>query len=306
MKSTQELLLLRKRFQNRYEWKGKVVYGSPPSESEEKDLDKEEIEGSSVVQPSPTSGDKIMTTSEALEMLTRNGKEDDEENAWLIIKAPKKLKGKGFLVDYCDGDKKDKYHWLEGPHKPEHTTVEDLLERRQSQFRRSRRQQGHTSQRDDQLDVEDPHGKREATPESPPQAVRFERVFWRCPPREQEPSKVGSGECKSDAGEGGDELTIVDIHILVLFQQIERFQKYLMDPTEDKEEVIKAHDEYLRLSEAGMASQEKLQIKSFKDIIDYDRCITVLNYDNWNTLTDKEKQEYASKTESSMDIKHQN
>ena len=87
-----------------------MVYGSPPSESEGKDLDKEEIEGSSVVQPSPTSGDKIMTTSEALEMLTRNGKEDDEENAWLIIKAPKKLKGKGFLVDYCDGDEKDEYH----------------------------------------------------------------------------------------------------------------------------------------------------------------------------------------------------
>jgi hypothetical protein len=79
-----------------------------------------------------------------------------------------------------------------------------------------------------------------------------------------------------------------------------------MDPTEDKEEVIKTHDEYLRLSEAGMSAQERLQIKSFKDIIDYERCITVLNYDNWNTLNDKEKQEYASKTESRGDLKHQN
>jgi hypothetical protein len=207
----------RKRFKNKYEWKGEVVYGSPPSGSEEKDYDKEEIEGSSVVQPSPTAGDRIMTTSEALKMLTRNGKEDDEENARLIIKAPKKYKGKAFLVDYCDGDEKDEYHWLQGPHKPEHTTIEDLLERRGSQPRRSRRQQGHTSLRDDRQDAEDPHGKREATPESPPQAVRFERVFWRCPPKVQEPSKVESGECKNGAGEGGEELTIVDIHILGLF-----------------------------------------------------------------------------------------
>jgi hypothetical protein len=196
----------------------------------------------------------------------------------------KRAKSEAFMVDYCDGDSEDEYQWLEGPHEPQHTTVADLLDRRRSQSRRSRRQQGHTTLRCDQRGLDDPNGKREASPGIPPK------------PREPNMVEPEEEDDHEDNEEGVD-LTIVDIHILGLFQQIERFQKFLMDPTEEKEAVIRTHDEYLRLSEAGMSSQEREQIKSFKRIIDYERCISILNYENWSTLTDEEKQEYAKNTD---------
>jgi hypothetical protein len=187
------------------------------------------------------------------------------------------------MVNYCDGDSEDEYQWLEGPHDLQHTSVGDLLDRRRSQSRRNRRKQGHATLRSDQREIDDPKGKREADP-----VVSLQQ---------QEPNLVEPEEHQQGENESSSDLTIVDIHILGLFQQIERFQMFLMDPTEDKEAVIKTHDEYLRLSEVGMSSQERRQIRFFKRTIDYDRCISVLNYDNWSTLSDEQKREYAKNTD---------
>ena len=117
--------------------------------------------------------------------------------------------------------------------------------------------------RKDQREIDDPNGKREADPVILPQP--------------KEPNLVEPEEQQQGENESSTDLTIVDIHILGLFQQIERFQEFLMDPTEDRETVIKTHDEYLRMSEVGMSSQERRQIRFFKRTIDYDRCISVLN-----------------------------
>ena len=58
-----------------------------------------------------------MHTTRALYELTRNERDKwDEEDEWLLIKVPKKGKQKWFHVDYCDGDKEDEFHWLEGPY----------------------------------------------------------------------------------------------------------------------------------------------------------------------------------------------
>ena len=92
---------------------------------------------SSVAQPTPTRGDGVMRTTEALDRLTKY-KEDDlvEEDEWIIIRVPKKVKKDYFLVDYCDGDEWDEYEWLEGPHLQSTVTVEDLLERERSMPRK--------------------------------------------------------------------------------------------------------------------------------------------------------------------------
>jgi hypothetical protein len=103
-----------------------------------------------------TRGDCVMNTTEALYRLTRN--DNDKWDEWLIIKVPRKGK-KWFYVDYCDGDVEDEFHWLEGPYRQEHLTVEDLLERRQSQPRASRRRRGEAEFRDDdEMDKRDPEG----------------------------------------------------------------------------------------------------------------------------------------------------
>ncbi len=74
-------------------------------------------------------------------------------------KVPKKMRNKSFMVNYCDGDAEDGFHWLEGPHHQEHTTVKDLLERRRSMSRVNRRRQGHTEFRDNNnMDRRDIHG----------------------------------------------------------------------------------------------------------------------------------------------------
>ncbi len=71
-----------------------------------------------------------MSTASALQKLTEfEAGDEDDDSEWLIIKVPKKMKSKSFLVDYCDGDAEDDYKWLEGPHPQEHTTVKDLLDR---------------------------------------------------------------------------------------------------------------------------------------------------------------------------------
>jgi hypothetical protein len=38
--------------------------------------------------------------------------DDDGEREWLIIKVPKKMKNKSFMVDYCDGHAEDEFKWL--------------------------------------------------------------------------------------------------------------------------------------------------------------------------------------------------
>ncbi len=54
-------------------------------------------------------------TTEALHRLTRNEKEErNEEDEWLIIKVRRNQRHKYFMVDYCDGDDEDEFHWLEG------------------------------------------------------------------------------------------------------------------------------------------------------------------------------------------------
>ncbi len=65
----------------------------------------------------PTRGSCIMGTTEARDRLTRNGKDKrDSEDEWIVVKVPKKMKGKFFLADFCDGDSEDEFQWLEGPY----------------------------------------------------------------------------------------------------------------------------------------------------------------------------------------------
>ncbi len=123
-------------------------------------LQEDGAEGSSEVQPNPTRGECILGSAACLQKLTEHDVMDfDDENEWLIIKVPKKMRNKSFMVDYCDGDAEDEFHWLEGPHHQEHTTVKDLLERRRSMSRVNRSRQGRTEFRDnDNLDRRDIHG----------------------------------------------------------------------------------------------------------------------------------------------------
>ena len=106
-----------------------------------------------------TRGDCVMNTTEALFRLTKNEKDKwDEEDEWLIIKVPKKGK-KWFLVDYGDGDVEDEFDWLEGPYLQQSLTVGDLVERRRSQSRTTRRRRGETEFRnDEELDSCDNEG----------------------------------------------------------------------------------------------------------------------------------------------------
>jgi hypothetical protein len=151
-----------------------------------------------------------MGASEALNKLTNEKDEDQDDSEWLIIKVSKKTKRESFMVDYCDGDSEDEYQWLEGPHDLQHTSVGDLLDRRRSQSRKNRRKQGHATMRKDQREIDDPNGKREADPEISPQL--------------KEPNLVEPEEHQQGENESSTDLTIVDIHILGLFQQIERFR----------------------------------------------------------------------------------
>jgi hypothetical protein len=199
----------RKRFEPKYEWKGEVQYNSP-SEAEEEEKDMDAMESSSSARPPSTREGCLMGASEALEKLTNEKDEDHDDSEWLIIKVSKKTKKESFMVDYCDGDSEDEYQWLEGPHDLQHNSVGDLLDRRRSQSRRNRRKQGHATLRSDQREIDDPNGKREADPGISHQPQE---------PNLVEPEKHLQGE-----NESSNDLTIVDIHILGLFQQIERFR----------------------------------------------------------------------------------
>jgi hypothetical protein len=109
---------------------------------------------------SPTRGSCVLGTTEALYRLTQHEQvEWDERDEWMIIKVPKKAKGKFFFVDYCDGDSEDEFHWLEGPYLRQQTTVEDLVNLRRAQPRSSRRRRGLTEFRwVPNEDDRDPHG----------------------------------------------------------------------------------------------------------------------------------------------------
>ena len=103
-----------------------------------------------------TREDCNVTTAEALYRLTKNERDKwDDDDEWVIIKVPKKKKN-WFYVDYCDGDTEDEFHWLEGPYLQEYLTIEDLIDRRRSQTRTSRRRRGVAEFRDDEaLDKRD-------------------------------------------------------------------------------------------------------------------------------------------------------
>ena len=102
-----------------------------------------------------------MSTTEALYKLTKFDEDRyDEEDEWIIIRVPKKDK-RSFFVDFCDGDAEDEFFWMEGPYRSEYLTVEDLLDRRRGQTRRSRRRKGRTQFRDDKdVDQRDKDGNR--------------------------------------------------------------------------------------------------------------------------------------------------
>jgi hypothetical protein len=106
-----------------------------------------------------TRGDCVMSTTEALYRLIRNERDKwDEEDEWLIIKVPRKNKNV-FYIDYCDGDVEDEFHWLEGPYLPNCLTVEDLLDRRRSQARTTKRRRGEAEFREDEeMDKRDKDG----------------------------------------------------------------------------------------------------------------------------------------------------
>jgi hypothetical protein len=81
----------RKRFENKYEWKGEVQYNSP-CESEEEDKDMDAMESSSSALPPSMRGGCIMGASKALNRLTKEKDEDHADSEWLIIKVNKKVR----------------------------------------------------------------------------------------------------------------------------------------------------------------------------------------------------------------------
>jgi hypothetical protein len=73
----------------------------------------------------------------------------DSKDEWIILKVPKKMKGKFFFADFCDGDSEDEFQWLEGPYLMENFTVADLLGIKRALPRSARRRRGLTEFRDD-------------------------------------------------------------------------------------------------------------------------------------------------------------
>ena len=101
-------------------WKERKVW-CPKSNQMHKDQERtSSMDQESKDEPAPrssTRGDCWMGTTEALGRLTKHNKEDlNSEDEWLILKVPKKAKGKIFFADYCGGDSEDEFHWLEGPY----------------------------------------------------------------------------------------------------------------------------------------------------------------------------------------------
>ncbi len=80
------------------------------------------------------------------------------------------------MVDYCDGDDEDEFHWLEGPYLQKEWTIRDLMAQKIfPRDRTVRRRQGRTEFRDDGLmDKRDIHGEQlpefrpRPTPPQPP------------------------------------------------------------------------------------------------------------------------------------------
>jgi hypothetical protein len=109
----------------------------------------------------PTRGSCFMGTTEALGRLTKSEKDDlDSDDEWIVIKVPKKMNGKFFFADFCDGDSEDEFQRLKGPYLQTSYTVADLLEIRAVQPRSARRRKGLTEFRDDKiLDQRDNQGK---------------------------------------------------------------------------------------------------------------------------------------------------
>ncbi len=84
----------------------------------------------------------------------------DSDDEWIVIKVPKKMKGKFFFADFCDGDSEDEFQWLEGPYLQKSFTVADLLKMRADQPRSARRRKGFTEFRNNNvLDQQDNQGK---------------------------------------------------------------------------------------------------------------------------------------------------
>ncbi len=76
---------------------------SESSGEDQSEEDEDRYEGS-VVPHSPARGECIMSTASVLQKLTEfDTCGEDSESEWLIIKVPKQMKNKSFLVDYCDG-----------------------------------------------------------------------------------------------------------------------------------------------------------------------------------------------------------
>jgi hypothetical protein len=84
-----------------------------------------------------------MGTTKALDRLTRNEKDQlDSQDEWIVLKVPKKKKGKFFFADFRDGDSEDEFQWLEGLYLQESYMVADLLEIKKVQSRTARRRKG--------------------------------------------------------------------------------------------------------------------------------------------------------------------
>jgi hypothetical protein len=76
----------------------------------------------------------------------------------------------------------------------------------------------------------------------------------------------------------------------------------MMNPTEDQRATIEEHAEYLLRSEQEMDKKDQAHIKWFKAIVQYEKCISVLNYDNFTNLSyERRKQEYESSHASNQD-----
>ncbi len=169
---------------------------------------------------------------------------------------------------------------MEGPNSPEHTSVADLLDRRRSQPRTVRRNQGHTI-------------KREETNENC--NSQEDNV---CELGEDHQQHVSSAEDSTHKDEEQicdltyDETTLVDIHILGLFQQIERYQRFMLSPSEEQVNEIDKHARILQQSESEMDTKERASIKGFKETVQYERCCSFLNYDNFKNLSEADKQAY--------------
>ena len=68
---------------------------------------------------------------------------------------------------------------------------------------------------------------------------------------------------------------LIDLHIRAILAQFERKKNYMLNPSEEKIEEIRLHNEHIIHCEDALSISSKGCIQKFKDLTRYDRCMTI-------------------------------